>query len=289
MVVTPKSGKHTRCLVILHGRGSNGEKFGLELLQTHIPGYETLQDALPDAKFIFPTAAKRRARIFNRTPMHQWLDNWSLQTPAEREEFLFNGLRESTIFIHGLLEAEIAAVGAEHVLLWGLSQGCAASLVASLLWQGEGYAAVIGMCGWLPLRKQIEDAVFQTEVDGKADDPFGQDDEDSAGHTVPDINMVVEYLREEIQMPSDLSSSKLSDMPVFLGHGTEDEKVPLALGREAAELLRKLDVGAESKEYEGLGHWYSGEMLCDIVNFIQRQAEWPMKPASSDKQGRLQV
>ncbi|KAK0727463.1 Alpha/Beta hydrolase protein [Lasiosphaeria miniovina] len=40
--------------------------------------------------------------------------------------------------------------GAQNVVLVGLSQGCVASLVALLLWDGEPLAAAVGMCGWLP-------------------------------------------------------------------------------------------------------------------------------------------
>jgi hypothetical protein len=52
---------------------------------------------------------------------------------------------------------EIELVDAKNVVLWGLSQGCAASLVALLTWDGEPFGAVVGMCGWLPFRKHLEE------------------------------------------------------------------------------------------------------------------------------------
>ena len=289
LVVSPRSGTHAQSLIVLHGRGSNGEKFGLELLKTLIPGFGTLPTAFPDAKFIFPTAAKRRAQIYKRTPIHQWFDNWSLKTPTEREELQFDGLRESTEFIHRLLDTEIAAVGASNVILWGLSQGCAISLVALLLWQREKLGAAIGMCGWLPLRQRMEDTLAEDDDAGNDENnPFAQGSSACFGTNATEedgilkIDKIVEYLREELQVPSELKSSTASEIPIFLGHGTEDEKVPLSLGKEAAALLRQVDLDVEYKEYQGLGHWYSGEMLCDIVCFIQRQAKSSTQTSSKE-------
>ncbi len=63
-------------------------------------------------------------------------------------------------------------------------------------------------------------------------------------------------------------------VPIFLGHGTDDEKVPISLGRTAVRALR--DAGVEDvewKEYSGLGHWYSGAMLGDLVIFIKEHID----------------
>lgn len=274
-------------IIVLHGRGSSGEKFGLELLKTSIPDYGCLQESFPDAKFIFPTAAKRRAQIYKRSWIHQWFDNWSLQTPTKREELQFDGLRESTQYVHALLEEEFAFVGARNVVLWGLSQGSAASMIASLLWQGEPYAAAIGMCGWLPLRKRIMDTLSEDDNSDLADDPFGHEDGDpnitsAVDDATTNIKKAVEYLQEELEMSLGTSSSDMTNIPTFLGHGTEDDRVPPALGKEAVELLRALEVEVEFKDYVGLGHWYSGQMLHDIVNFIRVQAKWPVSIAAPE-------
>jgi predicted esterase len=53
-----------------------------------------------------------------------------------------------------------------------------------------------------------------------------------------------------------------------MGHGVEDEKVGLALGREAAGFMRALGAEVGWREYEGLGHWYSGELLADLAEFM---------------------
>lgn len=277
IIVEPQSGAHSQSFIILHGRGSNGERFGLELLNTLIPGYTGLQNAFPNARFIFPTAAKRRAHIYKRTPTHQWFDNYFLHSPTEREELQFEGLRESTEYVHGLLKGEIVAVGPQNVILWGLSQGCAMSLISSLLWQGEEFAATIGMCGWLPLRKRMEFAVADDQIECD-DDPFGGD---STSGDISPLQAAIGYLRDELDMPltnGDTEKTTLK-IPRFLGHGTEDEKVPVRLGQEAACFMRELGIDTDFIQYDGLGHWYSEQMLKDIISFIDRLPTWSAKVA----------
>ena len=172
-LIVPPLETHKETWIILHGRGSNAQKFGPELLATLLPGHETLAQALPHAKFIFPTASVRRATIYKRSLTTQWFDNWSLDTPTQREELQIEGLRETTAFIHGILRKEIALVGPENVILGGLSQGCAAALITTLLWDGEPLGAVFGICGWLPYRGHMQELAETVENDDE-DDPFAR-------------------------------------------------------------------------------------------------------------------
>ena len=281
VVVQPSSGQHQESFIVLHGRGSNGEMFGAQLLLTPIPDFDDLQAAFPHAKFIFPTASKRRAQVLNRTPMNQWFDIWSLKSQTDREELQFDGLRESSEHIHGLLHAEIAAVGAENVVLWGLSQGCALSLTTTLLWEGPKFAAVVGMCGWLPLRKRMEYAVQFSDAPDDEENPFSESGRETSDETTPvdaspksNVDKAIQYLHEELQLPSERQSSKVLEIPVFLGHGTEDEKVPVTLGKDASSMLCVLGFDVEYREYNNLAHWYSGTMLRDIVWFVQQNARF---------------
>ncbi len=308
LVKAPQSGSHQQTFIFLHGRGSNATIFGPELLKTPIPEFGSLPLAFPDAKFIFPTASKRRARIYKRMPIHQWFDNWSHETSEKWQELQNDGLRETSKFIHGLLRKEIEAVGASNVVLGGLSQGCAASLVALLLWEGEALAAGLGMCGWLPYRKAMADLIRGEgsgsigEGEDGGDDIFERDatDEQIITHrkskesksgdasgtmavtTRTDISSImqaVDFLREEIEFSTAgitplAAKLKLQDIPLFLGHGTMDEKVPINLGRLAASCLEAMHVDVRWEEYDGLGHWYSGEMLRDMVTFLRTHTTW---------------
>jgi predicted esterase len=54
----------------------------------------------------------------------------------------------------------------------------------------------------------------------------------------------------------------------------DDDKVPVVRGREAAACLRAAGVDAEWNKYQGLGHWYSAEMLTDMASFLAHRTCW---------------
>jgi predicted esterase len=176
-----------------------------------------------------------------------------------------------------LLNKEIEIIGAKNVVLMGLSQGCASSLVSTLLWEGEPFRAVVGMCGYLPFRKGMADTLVDQ---GQEEDPFARsDDEDGVdmferGGDIPgpeetNFEKAIGWLREELQIEKEQEKhTEPPRVPVFMGHGSEDEKVPVALGKLAAELLGDVGMCVEWKEYDGLGHWYSEHMLKDVIAFL---------------------
>lgn len=312
LIFEPLQLPHRQTFILLHGRGSWAEKFGPELLRTPIqnrnpiipdcnekdragdgPGDTsqsvkpamTLQTAFPHARFVFPTAPRTRATIYKRARTHQWFDNWKLDPPAtEREELQIEGLRRTIKYLHQLLRTEIATVpgGARNVVLGGLSQGCAASLVALLLWEGEDLGAVVGMCGRLPFTEALM-AAGRGKEDKQDDygalgfDPFAVDEcvDDKMSDLVlrTPVKRAVGWLREELDLPALQLPSELlpvQRLPIFLGHGGQDEKVSVELGRRASECLEMLGARVCWKEYGDLGHWYSSDMLTDLVQFLVR-------------------
>jgi predicted esterase len=300
LIKAPRSGFHRQTFILLHGRGSEAPSFGPTLLATPIPDFGNLAKAFPDAKFIFPTASRRRAQLYKRSTISQWFDNWTHYAPEEREELQNDGLRETSSYLHGLLRKEVGLVGASNVVLGGLSQGCAASLAALLLWEGEPLAAAVGMCGYLPYRKKMEDIIHEerlamsSENEGGADDIFERaplDESSPSGEvevqalttskpgTSP-AREAVQFLRNEIEFSKTGAAAwqptklGLQDIPVFLGHGTEDRKVEIDLGRSAAGCLEAMDIDVAWKEYPDLGHWYSGDMLRDLVIFLRAHTDW---------------
>lgn len=46
-------------------------------------------------------------------------------------------------------------MGKENMVLWGLSQGCATSLASLLVWDGEPFAGIVGICEWLPYANEM--------------------------------------------------------------------------------------------------------------------------------------
>ena len=291
LVIPPRQLPHKQTFIILHGRGSSADKFGpvlldstFELSRTAAAEHATLATAFPHARFIFPTAARRRAALYRRAYTHQWFDNWELDPPAtEREELQAPGLRETVAYLHDLIRTEVAGVpgGAASVVLGGLSQGCAAVLVALMLWEGEPLAAAFGMCGWLPyavrLREQmLPEATGSLGTKDDAFDPFDRGESDDDDSESDPSMRAVDWLREEIQLQRSqaLPEIVLKNIPIFLGHGVDDEKVNVVLGRTASECLRDFGVCVDWKEYMSLGHWYSADMLRDICVWIQSTTMW---------------
>ncbi len=275
-LIIPPLQDHKQTFIILHGRGSNAIDFAPPLLDTSVSESQTFRSSFPHAQFVFATASKRRAQIYHRSIINQWFDNGSLQTPNERTYLQIEGLRETSTYIHSLLKSAIAQVGAENVVLGGLSQGCAAALIALMTWDGEEpIAAGFGMCGWLPFRKQMEEIVIASESsdpNGGGDDVFEIQGEAVGNDDGP--TQAVAFLKEELEMAAEGLSMPVQRVPLLLGHGVEDEKVPVELGREAVSCLKRLGVNTEWHEYDGLGHWYSVAMLSDLVNSLRVMTSW---------------
>ena len=198
--------------------------------------------------------------------------------------------------LHRLLEREVQEVGGENVVLGGLSQGCAAVLVAGLLWRGEVLGAVVGLCGWLPLAGRLMEVLEERSGDGDGisfggegedddDDSDGGGDVEERGEPM-DVDTpalrAIKYLQDELDFPPPLppppssSSSShptlpLQQTPVFLAHGSLDEKVPIDVGMQGRNCLRALGMGTEWMEEEGQGHWYSGKMLERLIGFLEER------------------
>lgn len=255
IVIPPASGVHKESFLVLHGRGDNGEQFGVGLLFTAIPEYGDLWAAFPNAKFIFPTASKRRIRGLNNCSINQWFDIASLVDPEEDPDIQYEGLRESTAHCCELLRSEIDQVGARNVVLWGLSQGSAIMLLSLLHWEGEPFAAAVGMCGWLPMRHRMLEACEDPARSLVEDDPFQRP---RGVVSNPDrLEGAVACLREVVGLTSEPSSKEFAcrQIPVFLGHGVLDEKVAVDLGRQARSFLETMGLEVRWHEYEGLCHW----------------------------------
>ncbi|KAJ5738609.1 hypothetical protein N7493_001764 [Penicillium malachiteum] len=96
----------------------------------------------------------------------------------------------------------------------------------------------------------------------------------------------VDYIRDILDLPA-LSTSEDQqvpsnlpqlDIPIFLGHGTEDSKVAVHLGEKMSRVLSTgLGMNVTWKPYEGLGHWYRVEdEIEDILKFVESRVQIPL-------------
>lgn len=69
-VVLPVS-THTHTIILLHGRGSDGEEFAEELFEARTSDGMHLCERLPGWKWIFPTAHERFSTVFQEE-LKEW-------------------------------------------------------------------------------------------------------------------------------------------------------------------------------------------------------------------------
>ncbi|KAK7546558.1 putative phospholipase/carboxylesterase [Phyllosticta citricarpa] len=303
---------HSHSIILLHGRGSNAERFGVDLLKSRSSEGKNLAECLPGTKFIFPTAKKRRSTVLKRIPINQWFDNFSLNDPSERQHLQYDGIRETSAFIHDLIEKEACLVGLSNVGIGGLSQGCAAALHVLLNFgpkecvgkESASLAGFVGMSGWLPFADMLDpQATDRHEQDGEEcvdhedDDIFGSDGEHSDyDDGNKDEKDRVEGEKEESLEPRQLrafntardiaslpplsgtldEAAAFARTPVFLGHGRHDEEVSVKLGSQARAVLEALGCKVRWEDYDE-GHWYKvPDEIDDIVDFLQTEAGFRM-------------
>ncbi|KAL2169563.1 hypothetical protein VTG60DRAFT_5875 [Thermothelomyces hinnuleus] len=151
------------------------------------------------------------------------------------------------------------------------------------------------MCGWLVFERALRGALSDGKGDGGEEgeddgfDPFEREEEEEEeekedgagmGEKQEEVSVeakVVRALREMLELDDGKGPTcrpRAFDTPVFLGHGLDDDKVPISRGRGSAEFLKAAGMHVEWKEYHGLGHWYSPAMLSDMASFLAHQTDW---------------
>ncbi|KAF2877636.1 Alpha/Beta hydrolase protein [Massariosphaeria phaeospora] len=147
------SVKHTHTIVFLHGRGGTGPEFESELFESQDSGDRFFTDIFPGVKWVFPSTATSYAET-EQEDMHQWFDMASVQRPNERPEIQKPGLSKSVHYLLSIVEMEARTVPLNHIVLAGISQGCATAIFA-LLCCGVQLGGFVGLSGWLPFLGQL--------------------------------------------------------------------------------------------------------------------------------------
>jgi lysophospholipase II len=268
-IVLPTSD-HTHTIILLHGRGSNGQEFAEELFQGESFSEQTLPQHFPGLKWIFPTAHERFSTVFQED-LVEWFDIYSLTDPGLEEELQIDGLRESVGFVQGLVNDEARVFGRGQIIMGGISQGCAVAITV-LLAGGCGTAAFVGFNGWMPLMGKIKEGMTEAAEDQNALD--GQ----KCGSLAAGLRASLGVGEAEIPHPSDRAlnddSERLEEghrhTPIFLSHTVDDRVIDIALGREMRETLVELGMHRVMwKEHDAGGHWIpEPEGFEDIVGFL---------------------
>ena len=73
-------------------------------------------------------------------------------------------------------------------------------------------------------------------------------------------------------LPAEADRPKLAGKPILVVHGTHDDVLPIANGREGRDLLKALAVGLTYREYP-MGHGVSPESLGDVTRWLTAQLD----------------
>ena len=275
LVINPLS-EHTQTLILLHDRAGSNRHFALGFLEATDSAGDTLQQALPGMKFIFPTALKRPSAVLDGYPIASWFDCSLPTDPHELSKIQSEGIKSASQIIHRLLDTEVPMVGIRNVFLGGHGQGCAMALYAFLAYKssvGGMLGGVIGLNGWLPMQKTLND--FALEMKRLNDTPPNNGEEEQRIISVEAHRArAIEFSRGLIALPRPhFIITNDNYLSFFLAHGQADEEVPISHAREAAITLAQMAMKVNLKVYEGLGHgWRNGDEIDDIVRFIKRES-----------------
>ncbi|KAE8443524.1 hypothetical protein EG329_001764 [Mollisiaceae sp. DMI_Dod_QoI] len=141
---------------------------------------------LEGVRVVFPTGSLKKTTVFGGRETNAWFDvhDFGDRTVGEKEQV--EGLRESVGYLKELVMDEVKLLDAEEdrggrwldrwtggrrrgkgggkgrVVLGGFSQGSAMAVVGLLSgeFEGVGIGGVVGFSGWLPFRKQVDEAIL---------------------------------------------------------------------------------------------------------------------------------
>ncbi|KAI4278090.1 MAG: hypothetical protein L6R35_006105 [Caloplaca aegaea] len=250
-VVEPTQA-HIHTIIALHGQGSNGPSFAIELLERRRSSCNaTLVDHFPECKWVFPSCTNRFSWFF-RWYFREWFEMVSTADPTDHEDLQTEGLRESVTYILGIIREEALVIHSRNIVLLGFSQGCATA-VHAVLAGGKQLGGFIGLSGWMPFRQQLV-----------------QEAEESAeGLCLSDY--YARFLRLCDVGRREAETATLT--PALLVHHADDDVVNVELGEQMRDALLAISVNVSFEKFATGGHWVPGVDGIDIiVRFLLHEA-----------------
>jgi predicted esterase len=149
VVLPPHSGVHKSTVIFLHGLGDEGSSWAAALAD--------MRHALPDTKFICPTAPVSPVTINGGHRMTSWHDIRNLNAIDDEGKEQFAGVEQSVDIVQRILESELAScpdVPARRIVLGGFSQGAAMSIRTGFT-IAHRLAGIVAMSGYLVQKSHL--------------------------------------------------------------------------------------------------------------------------------------
>ncbi|KAH7026652.1 Alpha/Beta hydrolase protein [Microdochium trichocladiopsis] len=261
-IIEPAStAKHTHTIILLHGRGSDGEEFAGEFFDSLANDDEQVNTAtanafFPNFRWVFPSSPSQWDSTFKEY-MSAWFEAPSLADLPLGYNIQAQGIRGAVARVQNVLDDEIARLGgqSEKLFLGGISQGGAIAMITLLARRtkkqphdssgSDRLAGLIVASTWLPVAADI-DEYWAADASAK-----------------------------DIVASSSDRGNTITATPVFFGHGVDDAYVDIQLGREACRTFSTIGFeNIEWKEYSGAeqeGHWLQvPNEVNDIATFVRK-------------------
>lgn len=266
--------EHTHTAIMIHGRGSSGPEFAEELFSSRLSGgNSSLRSLFPGWRWLFPSSQSLWSSTFQEE-FPAWFEAHSLTDLDAKQDLKIEGIKQSTEFLLRIMNEEIERLqGArENLFLCGISQGGAIGLWTLLCYTslGGNIGSFVGASCWLPFAEAIRQFLGNM--------PSLAEKSSEASPEEVEVSRFVASMTADVEASLDRNGAahSLLRTPIFLGHGTDDAYVDVALGRQARDVLAQLGLKAEWKEYTGAdqeGHWFKEpEELDDIAKFLAAAA-----------------
>jgi lysophospholipase-2 len=265
-IINPKSD-HTHTAIMLHGRGSTGQEFAQDFLESTLSDETSLPEKLSGYRWVFPSSQELWSTAFQET-MPAWFEAHSLTDITMHQHLQISGLRDSVGHVVGIIDQEVERLDGDpqRLVLGGISQGGAIGLWTILCLRNAATrpGAVVVTNTWLPFADNIGRVISGEQM-------LDSSHQDVEFDSFVEQMMIVKST-SGVTTDVDQDLSRLS--PVFIGHGVDDAYVDVALGRQAACVLSQAGMLVEWREYAGAeeeGHWFKvPEEMDDILQFLIR-------------------
>lgn len=239
--INPQS-THTHTMILLAGRGTTASEYASELADSRNAASQSIFEFFRPGHCRFVIlGAPERETVFG--PQPEWFDLASTSEVDLEEERQEAGLRKSTEFVRRVIESELNHVPAERMTIGGTSQGMAVSMLV-LLSSEYAFGAYVGSCGWIPLRRQMIEAM--------------------AG-----ARSIANVLQECLQLGR---KWLVPTTPVLITNNEDDSVINPIYGQEAAWVLEDLGFPVVFQQYLNGGHEVNEPKgWNDIEAFLKRQ------------------
>ncbi|KAF8995397.1 acyl-protein thioesterase 1 [Cyathus striatus] len=232
-IIEPRE-QHTATIIWLHGLGDAAH--GMQPFAYYV----SVKESMAHVKFILPSAPCMHVTVNHKRFMPSWFDYYSFD-PLDRSEDE-QGLYRSTGWIKSIIEKEIIdnVIPSERIIVGGLSQGGAVSLLLGITYKEHHLGGVFVLSSYVPLRGKVSEIMspHATTIPifwghGTADELYNH-------------SFAVETTKT---LANDLS------VPFKFSDGKDEEKDSQTKG-----------IGFHS--YEGLEHWMKVSELDDLAKWL---------------------